>query len=429
MRGGGLEALARGAERGPRSGERLGKSRALADRLPLHVERLEQLRRLATATPDQGLQFPNSDTWWQFQTLSKLVGDLQRFANNDPYTGTLASVARRLEYAQTVEETTIGKHREDWEQACASIRDRTKCPLYDGIDLPPQLGLVPLRRNPESGLWEFWHVRSGDEPRTDGNGRLAIEDRTGVVLVLLPGGKFMMGSPDDKDTEERPQCSVNISAFFLSKYEMTQGQWERFTGNNPSIDSPRSGVGSALLSAAPGRERRLGHLSSRRHAYGSPASTEARWEYAARAGSAASWWTGPSKERLGEATNLADKFLKNHGYPEMAGGGLGTTATRSMHPWGHSLPIRSACTTPPVTWRNGARTPRSHTPSRHGTATDSARRKGALIGFTGAVPAITRRRTPARRRLGRPAKLGQADIGVRPARRVDFSARTAVSNR
>ena len=33
---------------------------------------------------------------------------------------------------------------------------------------------------------------------------------------------------------ERPVNEVALAPFFISKYEMTQGQWARFTGNNPS---------------------------------------------------------------------------------------------------------------------------------------------------------------------------------------------------
>ena len=37
---------------------------------------------------------------------------------------------------------------------------------------------------------------------------------------------------------EAPVREVELQPFFLSKYEMTQGQWVRFTGSNPSTYGP-----------------------------------------------------------------------------------------------------------------------------------------------------------------------------------------------
>ena len=39
-------------------------------------------------------------------------------------------------------------------------------------------------------------------------------------------------------TDEFPPHDVTLSAFFISKFEMTQGQWLRFTGRNPSLSVP-----------------------------------------------------------------------------------------------------------------------------------------------------------------------------------------------
>jgi formylglycine-generating enzyme required for sulfatase activity len=71
-----------------------------------------------------------------------------------------------------------------------------------------------------------------------------VGTETCLVLVLLPGGRFLMGAqpndPEapnrdlDADVDESPVHEVELSAFFLSKYEMTQGQWLRFTGSKPS---------------------------------------------------------------------------------------------------------------------------------------------------------------------------------------------------
>ena len=60
----------------------------------------------------------------------------------------------------------------------------------------------------------------------------------GMELVLIPAGEFMMGSPDSDDGAfawEQPQHRVRITKpFYLGKYPVTQGQYERVMGKNPS---------------------------------------------------------------------------------------------------------------------------------------------------------------------------------------------------
>jgi formylglycine-generating enzyme required for sulfatase activity len=53
----------------------------------------------------------------------------------------------------------------------------------------------------------------------------------GVILemVYIPGGTFLMGSPDDesgREERESPQHLVTVKGFFLGKYPVTQTQWK-----------------------------------------------------------------------------------------------------------------------------------------------------------------------------------------------------------
>src|SRR5262245_14826702 len=55
-----------------------------------------------------------------------------------------------------------------------------------------------------------------------------VEKSNGVTLemVSIPGGQFLMGSPDNQgDADERPQHRVKLPDFFIGKYEVTQKQW------------------------------------------------------------------------------------------------------------------------------------------------------------------------------------------------------------
>ena len=48
-------------------------------------------------------------------------------------------------------------------------------------------------------------------------------------LVMIPGGSFLMGSPDteaERDEDESPQHQVKIQPFLMGKYAVTQAQWK-----------------------------------------------------------------------------------------------------------------------------------------------------------------------------------------------------------
>ena len=58
-----------------------------------------------------------------------------------------------------------------------------------------------------------------------------------IKMVSIPGGSFLMGSPDDEEdrlNNEGPQRLVTLSPFWLGRYEVTQEQWEAVMGSNPS---------------------------------------------------------------------------------------------------------------------------------------------------------------------------------------------------
>jgi formylglycine-generating enzyme required for sulfatase activity/serine/threonine protein kinase len=62
----------------------------------------------------------------------------------------------------------------------------------------------------------------------------------GLVGVEVPAGRFWMGSPEEepgRSSDESPRHQVDVAAFWMSRTEMTQGQWSTLWGVNPALDT------------------------------------------------------------------------------------------------------------------------------------------------------------------------------------------------
>jgi len=295
-------------------------------------QRFEQLQ--AEAAQRSYWSFASFEDYSQHQVLSLMSETWQWLF--DPDTGMLDGISpeygwgieRRKAWAEQVaERTTEGAEAKPaWEEAIASIANERECPLYRGLEVTPQLGLLPLRRNAASGLWEFAHLQTGERARVGADGELRIGPETGLVFVLLPGGEFAMGAqpqrPDLPNFDPRARASegpvhtVELQPFFLSKYEMTQAQWERFTGANPSYYGPDHGDGHSGIDGTHPVERVSWYDSERVCRWlGLSLPSEAQWEFAARAGTSSAWWSGAERESLRGGVNLADRAAREAGAP------------------------------------------------------------------------------------------------------------------
>jgi len=66
---------------------------------------------------------------------------------------------------------------------------------------------------------------------------------TGIVMVNINGGTFTMGSPttEANRNSDETQHTVTLTAFKMGKYEVTQEQWTKIMGSNPSEFDGSSG--------------------------------------------------------------------------------------------------------------------------------------------------------------------------------------------
>jgi serine/threonine protein kinase/formylglycine-generating enzyme required for sulfatase activity len=297
----------------------------LSERSPLHEAQLAAIESRAEESGQDGMQrFAHPDDRIAYEKQTGLVNGLRRLADENK--GRMREVRERRSFAASVEEQTISgaPARRLWEEAGRSIADPDQCPLYRGLLLGPQLGLVPLGRDPSSGLWEFAHLQTGEIPERAPDGELLLTQDTGLVFVLLPGGEFLMGAQAQEETKanympfanpsDGPVQAIVLRPFFLSKYEMTQAQWVRVRGANPAIYEPAATEKDASVGLLHPVENVTWYAASetvRRLALSLP--TEAQWEYAARAGTSTCWWTGSEAGSLEGAENLVDRTAREAG--------------------------------------------------------------------------------------------------------------------
>ena len=201
---------------------------------------------------------------------------------------------------------------------------------------PPPLAIAPFDAEQARTFQERWARQLGVP--------VEITNSIGMKLVLIPPGEFMMGSPkelieeelkahgDDQGSAsgtrsglpgEGPQHRVRITKpFYLGRYLVTQEEYQRVVGNNPSEfsatgqhkdqvagqDTKRFPVENVSWDDAVEFCRKLSEMPEEKAAgrtYRLP--SEAQWEYACRAGSTGrySFSSGRKRDSQGERGEVA----------------------------------------------------------------------------------------------------------------------------
>jgi formylglycine-generating enzyme required for sulfatase activity len=224
----------------------------------------------------------------------------------------------------------------------------------------PRIEVVPPRPKVEKTLDR--HVGIGDaqavevvppQPKVAKAHDILTTKTALIPLKLIPTGTFMMGSPDGKGCDdERPQHKVTISSpFYMGIYPVTQAQYAKLMGKNPSwfaatgggkdqiagMDTSRLPVEQVAwfeaalfcnaLSKAEGLDlayRIDGENVAMSGGKGFRLPTEAEWEYACRAGRSSDFgFDGGERELPGYAWFDQNSGQRTHPVGEAKANGFG----------------------------------------------------------------------------------------------------------
>jgi formylglycine-generating enzyme required for sulfatase activity len=153
-------------------------------------------------------------------------------------------------------------------------------------------------------------------------------------MVLLPGGTFIMGDENEIDS---PPHEVSVSEFYIDTHLVTQEQYEKLMGENPSrwkgktnpVEQMRWSDAVRYCNARSESEGLqtcydLNTWKCDFTANGYRLPTEAEWEYACRAGTTTAYFFGDD----------ASKLKAYAWYEDNAGGKPQPVGQKPPNPWG-----------------------------------------------------------------------------------------------
>jgi formylglycine-generating enzyme required for sulfatase activity len=248
------------------------------------------------------------ESWWQEVILMLLA-----VGNPSLFTPFMREVVKRSVFAQAAElldlileeaaeatETPFielvtqppGSGPELWTRQMKALWVLERLSTAESLD--ELAGKLAQHPSPEVRRWLVdRRMAAGQEIRVTQNG--------GVELVRIPGGTFLMGSPESekgRSKDEGPRREVTVSPFYLARYPVTNEEYGRFLEAHPQMAEPEYWSDRRFNQA---RQPVVGVSwdDAVRFANwaGGRLPTEAEWEYAARSGGKEEKWAGISSEK------------------------------------------------------------------------------------------------------------------------------------
>jgi len=133
------------------------------------------------------------------------------------------------------------------------------------------------------------------DPIAELNENLYVDPVTEMEFVWVEKGCFQMGSPaeeQERSSDESPVHEICLDGFWIAKYEVTQRQWVKIMGENPSyfqngMDYPVENVSWNDTQAFLAQRNEVNKGNA---VYRLP--TEAEWEYSCRSGGKSEKYAG-----------------------------------------------------------------------------------------------------------------------------------------
>jgi formylglycine-generating enzyme required for sulfatase activity len=135
-------------------------------------------------------------------------------------------------------------------------------------------------------------------------------NKLGMKFAWIPPGTFTMGSPNTEEGRQKWEVQHKVTltrGFYMGVYPVTQKQWHEVMGGNPSNFKKGDNYPVEMVSWED-CQKFVKKLSEREgQEYRLP--TEAEWEYACRAGTTTTYYTGDDENAL----DRAGWYSKNSG--------------------------------------------------------------------------------------------------------------------